>query len=72
MTNTMSVLQDLGAEVSRLDLCTLSLLAPPPAPTVGKTPKWDNGPTSFFFFFFFWFFETGFLCIALAVLELTL
>jgi hypothetical protein len=26
----------------------------------------------FFFFFFFWFFETGFLCIALAVLELTL
>ena len=26
----------------------------------------------FFFFFFFFFFETGFLCIALAVLELTL
>jgi hypothetical protein len=26
----------------------------------------------FFFFFFFGFFETGFLCIALAVLELTL
>jgi hypothetical protein len=25
-----------------------------------------------FFFFFFWFFETGSLCIALAVLELTL
>ena len=25
-----------------------------------------------FFFFFFQFFETGFLCIALAVLELTL
>jgi hypothetical protein len=25
----------------------------------------------FFFFFFFWFFETGFLCVALAVLELT-
>jgi hypothetical protein len=25
-----------------------------------------------FFFFFFFFFETGFLCIALAVLELTL
>jgi hypothetical protein len=24
------------------------------------------------FFFFFWFFETGFLCIVLAVLELTL
>ena len=23
------------------------------------------------FFFFFWFFETGFLCVALAVLELT-
>jgi hypothetical protein len=27
---------------------------------------------SFFFFFFFWFFKTGFLCVALAVLELTL
>jgi hypothetical protein len=26
----------------------------------------------FFFFLFFSFFETGFLCIALAVLELTL
>jgi hypothetical protein len=26
----------------------------------------------FIYFFFFWFFETGFLCIALAVLELTL
>ena len=26
----------------------------------------------FFFFFFFWFFETGFLSITLAVLELTL
>jgi hypothetical protein len=25
-----------------------------------------------FFFFFFWFFETGFLCVSLAVLELTL
>jgi hypothetical protein len=25
-----------------------------------------------FLFFFFWFFETGFLCVALAVLELTL
>ena len=24
-----------------------------------------------FFFFFFWFLDTGFLCIALAVLELT-
>jgi hypothetical protein len=28
--------------------------------------------TNSFFFFGFWFFETGFLCIALAVLELTL
>jgi hypothetical protein len=27
---------------------------------------------TFPFFFFFWFFETGFLCVALAVLELTL
>jgi hypothetical protein len=26
----------------------------------------------YIFFFFFWFFKTGFLCIALAVLELTL
>jgi hypothetical protein len=25
---------------------------------------------SFFFFFFFWFFQTGFLCVVLAVLEL--
>ena len=27
---------------------------------------------SFFFFFFFFFFETGFLCVALSVLELAL
>jgi hypothetical protein len=27
---------------------------------------------SFFFFFFKWLFETGLLCVALAVLELTL
>jgi hypothetical protein len=27
---------------------------------------------SFLFFFLFWFFKTGFLCVALAVLELTL
>jgi hypothetical protein len=26
----------------------------------------------FVFFFFFFFFETGFLCVALAVMELTL
>ena len=26
---------------------------------------------SLLFLFFFWFFETGFLCVALAVLELT-
>jgi hypothetical protein len=26
----------------------------------------------YFVLFFFWFFETGFLCVALAVLELTL
>jgi hypothetical protein len=25
-----------------------------------------------YLFYFFWFFETGFLCVALAVLELTL
>jgi hypothetical protein len=29
-------------------------------------------PLVFFFFFFFWFFKTGFLCVDLAVLELTL
>jgi hypothetical protein len=29
-------------------------------------------PLEFPTFFFFWFFETGFLCVALAVLELTL
>ena len=34
-------------------------LLPPPQPTKKL-------------FFFFWFFETGFLCIVLAVLELTL
>ena len=28
--------------------------------------------TILFFFFFLWFFETGFLCVALADLELTL
>jgi hypothetical protein len=27
---------------------------------------------TFFFFFFLWFFETGFLCVTVAVLELTL
>jgi hypothetical protein len=27
---------------------------------------------SFLFIYLFWFFETGFLCVALAVLELTL
>jgi hypothetical protein len=26
----------------------------------------------YYYFFFFWFFETGFLCVALAVLALTL
>jgi hypothetical protein len=31
-----------------------------------------SGPTWKWQFFFFWFFETVFLCIALAVLELTL
>jgi hypothetical protein len=29
-------------------------------------------PLQIFFFFVFFFFETGFLCVALAVLELTL
>jgi hypothetical protein len=32
----------------------------------------DRGAESFFFFFFLRFFETGFLCVVLAVLELTL
>jgi hypothetical protein len=31
-----------------------------------------RGVLSFFSFFFFWFLETGFLCVDLAVLELTL
>jgi hypothetical protein len=30
------------------------------------------GKSDFVFVFGFWFFETGFLCVALAVLELTL
>jgi hypothetical protein len=36
-----------------------------------KTQQARSGIDLFFFFFFFWFFETGFLCVALAVLELT-
>jgi hypothetical protein len=32
----------------------------------------SRAPDKLFFFFFFWFFETGFLCVVLAVLELTL
>jgi hypothetical protein len=32
----------------------------------------DLGGMVLFLFFIFWFFETGFLCIAQAVLELTL
>jgi hypothetical protein len=35
----------------------------------GSLATWDY---LFFFFFFFGFFETGFLCVALAVLALTL
>ena len=41
----------------------------------GPLPSAAAGLIVFFFFFFsffFWFFETGFLCINLAVLELTL
>jgi hypothetical protein len=34
--------------------------------------KREGKKMPFPFFFFFWFFKTGFLCIALAVLELTL
>jgi hypothetical protein len=44
--------------------CDHSLFELPPSPS-GYT-------TSLLFFFSLWFFETGFLCIALAVLELTL
>jgi hypothetical protein len=33
------------------------------------TPSWG---LVLFYFFYFWFFKTGFLCIVLAVLELTL
>jgi hypothetical protein len=33
---------------------------------------WAISPAQYATFFFFWFFETGFLCVALAVLELTL
>jgi hypothetical protein len=35
-----------------------------------KHTEGGNPGILFFFFFFFWFFETGFLCVALAVLEL--
>jgi hypothetical protein len=36
------------------------------------TPNTSIGMLIWFFFFFFWFFKTGFLCVSLAVLELTL
>jgi hypothetical protein len=39
---------------------------------LGGVHSFSNNDFFFFFFFFFWFFETGFLCVALAVLELTL
>jgi hypothetical protein len=33
---------------------------------------WSSSLFIYLFIYLFWFFETGFLCIALAVLELTL
>jgi hypothetical protein len=41
-------------------------------PYTGSGPCLALGAWKFSAFFFFWFFETGILCIALAVLELTL
>jgi hypothetical protein len=37
-----------------------------------ESGKYSDGFLSFFYFYFFFFFETGFLCVDLAVLELTL
>jgi hypothetical protein len=41
-------------------------------PLMGNNVSFSGGCLVFGFFFFFFFPETGFLCIALAVLELTL
>jgi hypothetical protein len=52
------------------------ILIMPQKPTNPDQPQKPTNPwtsfLSFFFFFSFWFFKTGFLCVALAVLELTL
>jgi hypothetical protein len=36
------------------------------------TAELSQALKTFIYIFWFWFFETGFLCVALAVLELTL
>jgi hypothetical protein len=41
-------------------------------PYLKGTGREGNVACAQILFFFFWFFETGFLCVALAVLELTL
>jgi hypothetical protein len=51
-------------------VCYICAVGLSPAREHWNIPSW--GFVFGFFFFFFWFFETGFLCVALAVLELTL
>jgi hypothetical protein len=39
---------------------------------MSASPEKKKTETLLVFFFFFWFFKAGFLCVSLAVLELTL
>ena len=61
---------------STLPLLPCIFLLAPRAQTSPLIPSAQQLAHGFFFFlsffFFFWFFETGFLFVALAVLELTL
>jgi hypothetical protein len=50
----------------------LLCLAEKTAKEDGRLSDWQVLAALIFFFFFFGFFKTGFLCMALAVLELTL
>jgi hypothetical protein len=62
-----------GATIFRTAVSLLVYLQHSGGTTGGKVAVfWGIFCFGFGWFFFFWFFETGFLCIALAVLELTL
>ena len=60
------------ARPAHRELATTPSLGPWGLHTHRERPAASSSGASPFFFFFFWFFETGFLCVALAVLELTL